>query len=97
LETTGFKINVDSIIEIAGLEIVDKKITGNQFHCYVKLENDEKNEGKIHPLAFKVHKIDEKSLKNSICNCYPLVHPIDFVLKNFLKFVNNAFFNFLIF
>ncbi|MFP3038909.1 MAG: exonuclease domain-containing protein [Candidatus Hodgkinia cicadicola] len=33
-ETTGLNVKVDRIIELAAIELIDGKRTGNDFHCY---------------------------------------------------------------
>lgn len=58
-ETTGLRANGDDrIIEIACLEIVNKKITNNTFHIYVNPERD------VPMAATKIHNITTDFLKD---------------------------------
>lgn len=75
-ETTGLKPTQDRIIEIGCVEMIDKKITNNKFHCYINPEQ------KIDPNAIKIHGITDKKVKNS-----PKFKEI---ADDFLKFVDGA-------
>jgi DNA polymerase-3 subunit epsilon len=51
-ETTGLNARLgDRVIEIAGVEVVNRRLTGNRFHCYVNPGRD------IDPGALDVHGI----------------------------------------
>ena len=60
LETTGFDYaRGDRVIEIGAMELVDNKITGNNFHEYINPE------GKIIPPdSYKVHKLSNAFLED---------------------------------
>ena len=73
-ETTGFDSRgVDRIIEIACLEIIDKKVTGKTFHTYVNPLRG------IPESATKVHNIADDMVKNE--------PTFDAVAQNFMSFV----------
>lgn len=77
-ETTGFNYaNGDRIIEIAAVEIIDGKITNNNFHSYINPD------GKIIPTeSYMVHKISNEFLKDK--------PKIGEIAKKFLNFVGNS-------
>ncbi|MDR1361506.1 MAG: ribonuclease H-like domain-containing protein [Rickettsiales bacterium] len=60
LETTGFEYaRGDRVIEIAAVELIDNKITGNNFHEYINPD------GKIIPQsAYMVHKLSNEFLSD---------------------------------
>lgn len=73
-ETTGFDSRgVDRIIEIACLEIIDKKITGNTFHCYINPLRA------IPESATKVHNITDEMVKDK--------PTFNLVAKDFISFI----------
>lgn len=78
IETTGFDfLHGDRCIEIGAVEIVDGKITGNNFHEYINPE------GKIIPQeTYEVHKISNEFLKDK-----PLMSEIG---PKFLEFVGDS-------
>jgi hypothetical protein len=87
VETTGFTKN-DQVIEIAAVEVVRGRITGNMFHCFIQL-----NDGvSVDERAQEVHGISEKVLKNCINDelDVELNSTTDAVLKRFIRFVSNA-------
>lgn len=58
LETTGFNPDAgDRVIEFAGVEIIDRKITGRNFRVLINPEGKRSDAG-----AFKVHGITDESL-----------------------------------
>ena len=80
-ETTGLKTGVDHIIEIAAIEMIDGKMTGNQFHAFLSPRT------KINPRASKVHKMTDDFYKER----YDGVYKTDkSVLQNFLVFVGSS-------
>lgn len=58
-ETTGIDFTKDRIIEIALIEIIDRQITGKQYHQYINPDNM-----KISQEAFNVHGISNEMLKD---------------------------------
>ncbi|AZP36158.1 DNA polymerase III subunit epsilon [Candidatus Annandia adelgestsuga] len=80
-ETTGINKNGKlykghRIIEIGAIEIINRKITGNNFHTYINPER------KIEIEAFKIHGISNSFLKNK-----PLFKDIYHL---FLKYILNS-------
>ena len=60
-ETTGFNpSNGDRLVEIAALEVIDRKITGKSFHVYINPERDVPND------AFKIHGLSYEFLSQCI-------------------------------
>ena len=58
LETTGLSpSDGHRIVEIGCVEIVDRKVTGNEFHCYINPER------KCDAGAFKVHGLSDEFLE----------------------------------
>lgn len=55
-ETTGLKPPDHRVIEIGCIEVIDRKITGKQFHYYINPRRS------IEASAFAVHGIDEQKL-----------------------------------
>ncbi len=81
IETTGLNIidnnyKYNKIIEIAAIEIKNRKITNNIFHTYLNPIR------KIDPISYKIHNINNKFLKNK-----PIFKNI---YKNFIKFIKNS-------
>lgn len=78
LETTGFKYeDGERIIEIGAVEIVDNKITDNNFHCYINPD------GKVIELeSFNVHKLSNEFLSDKPLFCD--------VAPKFLEFVGDS-------
>lgn len=76
-ETTGLSPEAgDRIIEIGCVELLNRKLTGNTFHCYLNPQRD------IHEDAIKVHGISNEFLQDK-----PLfIH----VVQEFLAFVKDA-------
>ena len=58
-ETTGLNASEDRIIEIGGVELVDRFPTGRTFHVYIN-----PGERPVHPDALAVHGISNERLKN---------------------------------
>ncbi len=56
-ETTGLDNSADRVIEIGGVELVDKFPTGRTFHVYINPEGRE-----VHPEALAVHGISNADL-----------------------------------
>ncbi|WED21158.1 DNA polymerase III subunit epsilon [Vibrio sp. JC009] len=64
------------IIEIGAVEIVNRKLTGRHFHCYIKPDRE------IQPDAVEVHGITDEFLRDK--PVYADVH------KEFLEFIDGA-------
>ncbi|MAW89440.1 MAG: DNA polymerase III subunit epsilon [Phyllobacteriaceae bacterium] len=56
-ETTGLDNQADRVIEIGGVELVDRFPTGRTFHVYINPEGRE-----VHPEAYAVHGISNQDL-----------------------------------
>lgn len=56
-ETTGLDNTADRVIEIGGVELVDRFLTGRTFHVYINPEGRE-----VHPEALAVHGISNADL-----------------------------------
>lgn len=75
LETTGFHYkDGDRVIEFAGVEIIDDKITGNNFSIKINPEGKKSDEG-----ALAVHGITDESLVNELTFKQALPQIIDFI------------------
>ncbi|UDG80436.1 DNA polymerase III subunit epsilon [Candidatus Annandia pinicola] len=90
-ETTGINKNGKlyqghKIIEIGAVEIIDRKITGNNFHTYLNPERS------IDLEAFKIHGISNKFLKNKpyFKDIYSLF--LEYILNSEL-IIHNAIFD----
>lgn len=76
-ETTGLDPNLGHrIIEIAAVEMLNRRLTGNHFHCYLNPERD------IDPGAQQVHGITADFLQDK-----PLFRDI---VRDFLEYVSGA-------
>jgi DNA polymerase-3 subunit epsilon len=76
-ETTGFNpSNGDRLVEIAALEVIDKKITGQFFHVYINPERDMPNE------AFRVHGLSSEFLSQ--------FKTFEYIADDFLNFVQDS-------
>src|SRR6266508_4153491 len=74
-ETTGISVeDGHRIIEIGCIELLDRKFTGNQFHCYI---NPERN---VDAEAVAIH-----GIKNDFLQTKPLFSAIVNDLINFIK------------
>ncbi len=74
-ETTGLDPkNGHRIVEIGAIEMVDKVLTGREFHCYINPERDMPIE------AYKVHGISDNFLKDK-----PLFRDIADEFNEFIK------------
>ena len=56
-ETTGLDASVDRVIEIGGVEMVDRFPTGRSFHVYIN-----PGDRRVHPEAVAVHGITDEQL-----------------------------------
>ncbi len=56
-ETTGMG-GENRIVEIGALEMLDRKLTGNNFHCYLNPERESE------PMALAVHGLTTQFLQN---------------------------------
>lgn len=56
-ETTGIGVG-HRIIEIGCVELIDRRLTGNHFHCYLNPERD------VDPGAFRVHGLSRNFLQD---------------------------------
>lgn len=80
-ETTGLNYTRDHIISIAGIEIIDGKLTGLQFQGYLQPRVF------IGEEAIKIHKLNN----NFYSEYFKDTYKSDFeVLNNFRKFVNDS-------
>ena len=76
-ETTGLRVEEGHrVIEIACLEMIDRKLTGKQFHCYINPERE------VEAGAFAVHGITNHFLKDK-----PLFNVI---AKDLIAFIQGA-------
>src|SRR3990167_3986011 len=76
-ETTGLRVEEGHrVIEIACLEMIDRKLTGIQFHCYINPERE------VEAGAFAVHGITNHFLKDK-----PLFNVI---AKDLIAFIQGA-------
>lgn len=57
-ETTGLEVENDRIIEFAGIESIDKKLTGRELHLYFNPEMP------INPESIKIHGITDDYVKD---------------------------------
>ena len=80
-ETTGLNYTKDHIISIAGIEIINGKLTGNQFHAYLQpriyITED----------AIKVHKLNNNFYKDYFKDTYESDLQ---VMKNFRNFIGDS-------
>ncbi len=76
-ETTGLDSTADRVIEIGGVELVDRFLTGNTFHVYINPEGRE-----VHPEALAVHGISNAALADK-----PVFSQ---VADEFLEFISDA-------
>ncbi len=80
-ETTGLHHTVEHILELAVVEILNGKISGNQFHLYIRPRK------KIDPKATELHKLDQ----NYYSNYFEDVYDSEVTSwKNFLNFVGES-------
>ncbi|GHC74416.1 DNA polymerase III subunit epsilon [Limoniibacter endophyticus] len=77
-ETTGLHNREDRIIEIGGIELLNRFPTGRTFHEYINPEGR-----KVHPDALAVHGITDESLRNK-----PTFRDIS---ERFLEFFDGAY------
>ncbi len=76
-ETTGFDYKEgDRLVEIGCVEMIDRELTGNNFHIYINPERDMPQE------AFEVHGLSEEFLKE-----YPIFKD---QAENFLNYIGDA-------
>ncbi|MBN8522385.1 DNA polymerase III subunit epsilon [Candidatus Megaera polyxenophila] len=76
-ETTGLDPrDGHKVIEIGGVEMINKVLTGNKFHCYVNPERDVPQD------AYRIHGISSEFLQDK-----PLFKDI---AHEFINFINNA-------
>ena len=80
-ETTGLRFGVDNIIEIAAVEIIGLRITGNQFHCFFPARKS------IDKTALECHKMDN-SFYSDVCAGY--YKEVKEALANFVCFVGKS-------
>lgn len=76
-ETTGLDNQADRVIEIGGVELVDRFPTGRTFHVYINPEGRE-----VHPEALAVHGISNQDLADK-----PVFSAI---VEEFLAFFSDA-------
>ena len=58
-ETTGLDASVDRVIEIGGVEMVDRFPTGRTFHVFVN-----PGDRRVHPDAVRIHGITDEQLRD---------------------------------
>lgn len=80
-ETTGLRANPDHILSIAALEIVDGKLSGKQFECYIRPRVQ------ISKNASNVHGLRDSFYKEYFDDCYK---DDKHKLESFLKFVEDS-------
>ena len=73
-ETTGLDASQDRVIEIGGVEMVDRFLTGRTFHVFVN-----PGDRRVHPEAVAVHGITDERLKDE--------PPFEAVVEDFLAFI----------
>ncbi|RUM98585.1 DNA polymerase III subunit epsilon [Pseudaminobacter arsenicus] len=76
-ETTGLDAREDRIIEIGGVELVNRFPTGNTFHVYINPQGRS-----VHPDALAVHGISDERLANE--------KPFPAIVDEFLAFIDGA-------
>lgn len=76
-ETTGLDAREDRIIEIGGVELVNRFPTGNTFHVYINPQGRS-----VHPDALAVHGISDERLANE--------KPFPAIADEFLAFIDGA-------
>lgn len=80
-ETTGLKANPDHILSIAAYELIDGKLSGSQFECYLRPRV------KISKGASKVHGLYDSFYEEYFGDCYK---EDKHKLVSFLKFVDDS-------
>ena len=75
-ETTGLIPKYDHVLEVAAAEVIDGKLTGSQFHIYIKPRT------KIRKEATEVNKMDNDFYKKHYENVFENEKQL---LANFLK------------
>lgn len=76
-ETTGLEVNQGHrIIEIGCVELVNRKLTGNHFHCYINPDRE------IDQGAIEIHGITNKFLDDK--------PQFDLIAQDFIDFVGSA-------
>jgi len=80
-ETTGFSNQCNNVIELAAIEVFKGKLTGLQFHGYLRPRNP------IDPKAQEKHKLGNTFYEDYFNDVY---HSDKATLENFLKFVGNS-------
>ena len=73
-ETTGLDASQDRVIEIGGVEMVDRFLTGRTFHVFVN-----PGDRRVHPEAVAVHGITDERLRDE--------PPFEAVVDDFLAFI----------
>ena len=80
-ETTGFSNQCNNVIELAAIEVLKGKLTGVQFHAYLRPRNP------IDPKAQEKHKLGNSFFEDYFSDVY---HSDKVTMENFLKFVGNS-------
>ena len=81
-ETTGLDVSKEHILELSAVEIINAKITGNQFHFYIKPRK------KIDEEATKLHGLSSDFFTLYYNNIYPNEKKM---LVNLLRFIGESF------
>ncbi|MEO9336154.1 DNA polymerase III subunit epsilon [Mesorhizobium sp. SB112] len=76
-ETTGLDSREDRIIEIGGIELVNRFVTGRTFHVYINPQGRA-----VHPDALAVHGISDADLADK--------PPFQDIVEEFLTFIEGA-------
>lgn len=75
-ETTGFSPHKDALVEVAGLEMIDLRLTGRKYHAYINPRRT------VPPSAVAVHGLTNEFLKDK-----PYVES---VLPEFVSFIGGS-------
>jgi len=87
-ETTGFDpLSGDRLIEIGLVEMVDKSLTGNHYHCYVNPERD------VPESAFKIHGLSTEFLSDKPVFSDVMDEFLDYVGEDSVLVAHNAEFD----
>lgn len=87
-ETTGFDpLSGDRLIEIGLVEMVDKSLTGNHYHCYVNPERD------VPESAFKIHGLSTEFLSDKPVFADVVQEFLDYVGDDSILVAHNAEFD----
>lgn len=80
-ETTGLSSKNDHVVELAAIEVINAKLTGNQFHIYIKPRII------MTQSVIKIHHIDNSFYERNYFSTYESDKSN---MENFIKFVGNS-------